>query len=88
MKNSKLKEEFEQVNESSGTSPHRYGKEAFKKENKRSCNKNLFWLGGAIIALAIWKYCDSRDQKNSILTMLSGHKSSCTDDLKKLVSHR
>jgi hypothetical protein len=88
MKNSKLKEEFEQVNESSGTSPHRYGKEAFKKEKKGSCNKNLFWLGGAIIAMAIWKYYDSQGHKNSFLAMLGGHKSSYTDDLKKLVSHR
>jgi len=35
MENSQLKEEFEQVNESSGTSPHRYGKEAFRKEKKK-----------------------------------------------------
>lgn len=34
MKNSQLKDEFEKVNESSGTSPHRYGKEAFKKSKK------------------------------------------------------
>ena len=40
MKNSKLKDEFEQVNESSGTSPHRYGKDAFKKDKKTKKNNS------------------------------------------------
>lgn len=83
MENSQLKEEFEQVNESSGTSPHRYGKEAFRKEKKAKCNKNLFWLGGAIVALVIWKYCGSTHKKSGLLSMLDGDKSSCPTDLLK-----
>lgn len=66
MKNSKLKDEFEQVNESSGTSPHRYGKEAFKKDKKRKKNNNIFWIGGAIVALLVWKYCQNDPAKKNV----------------------
>lgn len=83
MENSQLKDEFEQVNESSGTSPHRYGKEAFRKGKKAKCNKNILWLGGAIVALIIWKYCDSNSKKSSLLSMLDCKKSSCPTDLLK-----
>lgn len=71
MKNSQLKDEFEKVNESSGTSPHRYGKEAFEKGKKGKCNTNLFWIGGAVVALIVWKYCRANPSKNNLLTFLA-----------------
>lgn len=77
MKNSQLKDEFEKVNETSGTSPHRYSAGAFKKDKKVKCNTNIFWIGGAIVTLLIWKYCQSSHSKNSLLSLLGCEKSSC-----------
>lgn len=71
MKNSQLKDEFEKVNESSGTSPHRYGKEAFKKSKKSKKNNNAFWIGGAIAALLVWKYCQANNSNKSLLSLIN-----------------
>ncbi|UIR57278.1 hypothetical protein LZQ00_05545 [Sphingobacterium sp. SRCM116780] len=69
MKNSKLKEEFEKVNESSGTSPHRYGPEAYRKDKKTICNKSLLWIGGAIGLLLILRHYQSGKSIKALLPL-------------------
>ena len=78
MKNSQLKDEFEQVNESSGTSPHRYSEAAYCKNKKAKCNKSLYWVGGIIGAVILWRCCQSSSSKNSLLSLFSCHEGSCT----------
>lgn len=78
MKNSKLKEEFEHVNESSGTSPHRYSKAAYGKHANVKCTKNLYWIGGLIGAIILWRCCQSDNSKKGLFSFLSCHEGACS----------
>ncbi|AIM37135.1 hypothetical protein ACFX5U_09895 [Sphingobacterium sp. SG20118] len=80
MKNTKLKDEFEKVNESSGTSPHRYSTEAYQKPKKAKCNKNLLWIGGAIGLYLMWHCCQSGKSKNSLFSFLGCSADSCNSE--------